>query len=110
MLSREEVREYSRLLLSSPGARVFVRTLRESLDPSEHASIVAQLRARNGLDQPVLVLFARADVLVPPEFGTRFARDIRGATLRWMDESSHFLQVDQPERTIREILSFDGRS
>ena len=108
ILSREEVREYGALFRTREGARVFARTLRESLDPSEHASIIASLRG--GLSCPVLVLYAEGDRLVPPEFGTRFARDLAGASLRWMKGSSHFLQVDQPHRTVEEILSFDGAS
>jgi pimeloyl-ACP methyl ester carboxylesterase len=109
MMSREEVREYARPLRTMPGARVFVRTFRESLDPDEHASIVADLRRRgpDGFPCPTLVLFARKDALVPPGFGPRFARDIPGATLRLVGESSHFIQVDQPGRTVRELLSFD---
>ena len=106
MMSREEVREYARPLRTPHGARVFVRTLRESLDPAEHASIVTELR-RTGIVPPVLLLFARRDALVPPEFGPRFAGDIPGSTLHWIDRSSHFTQVDQPERTVAEIIGFD---
>jgi len=27
--------------------------------------------------------------------------------LEWMDDASHFLQVDAPERTVEHILAFD---
>lgn len=112
MMSREEVREYGRTLRRPEGARVFVRTLRESLDPAEHAAVIARLRrsARDGFPCPVLLLFARRDALVPPAFGPRFARDIPGSTLQWVGDSSHFIQVDQPERTVAELLAFDERS
>jgi 2-hydroxymuconate-semialdehyde hydrolase/2-hydroxy-6-oxo-octa-2,4-dienoate hydrolase len=109
MMSREEVREYARPLRTLDGTRVFVRTLRESLDPAEHASIVAELRRTRPFPCPVLLLFARLDALVPPEFGPRFARDIPGSTLHWIDRSSHFTQVDQPVRTVAEIVGFDRR-
>jgi pimeloyl-ACP methyl ester carboxylesterase len=108
MLSQEEVREYGALFRTREGARVFARMLRESLDPSEYAAIIEGLT--DDLSCPVLVLYAERDRLVPPDFGTRYARDIAGASLRWMKESSHFLQVDQPARTVAEILSFDGAS
>ncbi len=110
LMSEEEVNEYGRLFKDPAGARVFVRMLRETLDPSEHASIVADLKRtdRGSFACRVLVLYARSDVLVPPEFGSRFAEDIPGASLRWVEQSSHFIQVDQPARTVAEILAFDG--
>jgi pimeloyl-ACP methyl ester carboxylesterase len=111
VLSREEVREYGRQFRTPERARVFVRTLRESLDPAEHASIVAELERRHRRGEPfacpVLVLYARTDRLVPPEFGPLYARDIPGSNLRWVEDSSHFVQVDQPTRTVEEILAFD---
>jgi pimeloyl-ACP methyl ester carboxylesterase len=113
VLSREEVREYGRQFRTPSACQVFVRTLRESLDPTEHAAIIAELvrRRAGGIDFPcpTLVLYARTDVLVPPEFGPRYAADIPGSELRWMDDSSPFVQVDQPARTVGEILAFDGR-
>jgi pimeloyl-ACP methyl ester carboxylesterase len=110
VLSREEVREYGRQFRTPAGARVFVRILRESFDPAEHAAIITELRRRreeSGFPCPTLVLYARTDMLVPPEFGRRYAQDIPGSELRWVDHSSHFLQVDQPARTVQEILAFD---
>src|SRR6266581_3354297 len=102
ILSREEVREYGRQFRTPEGCRVFVRTLRESLDPAEHAAIIAELGRRRAVGVafpcPTLVLYARRDVLVPSEFGPRFAGEILGLDLRWMDDSSHFVQVDQPSQ------------
>lgn len=109
MMSEEEVREYGRIFETLDGARVFARILRESLDPDEHARILARAKGRDDLP-PTLVLFAREDVMVPPSFGPLFARDLAGSRLVWVDDASHFVQVDAPERTVQEIFDFDAPS
>lgn len=106
MMSREECAEYGRLFETRDGARVFARILAESLDPDEHAAIIADLR-RSPLPCPVKLLFAREDVMVPPSFGPRYHADMPGSELVVMDGVSHFLHVDAPERTVAEITGFD---
>ena len=111
MVSEELVTEYASLFETREGAEVFVRILRESVDPSEHAAIVAQLRARKARGEhfPVetLLLYATEDAMVPPAFGSLWAEDLPGSTLRWMKETSHFVQCDAPEETVRLLLEFD---
>lgn len=106
MMSREECAEYGRLFETLDGARVFARILAESLDPEEHARVIAELR-RRPLDCPVKLLFARKDVMVPPEFGPMYHADMPGSELVWMEDASHFLHVDAPERTVAQIMEFD---
>ncbi|MDB4943002.1 MAG: hypothetical protein JWP97_2536 [Labilithrix sp.] len=112
VLSEEETAEYGALFETAEGAAAFVRILRESFDPWEHAKIIGGLRmqARAGVPFPcpTRILFAREDVMVPPSFGPLFHADILGSELVWIDDASHFLQVDRPRRTVQEILSFDG--
>jgi pimeloyl-ACP methyl ester carboxylesterase len=112
ILSQEEVTEYAKLFDTPLGAEVFFRILRESLDPGEHATLIAELRARKEREQrfsfPLLLLWAKKDVMVPPSFGERFAEDIPEAVLEWMEDSSHFVHVDSPEQTVRTLLRFDG--
>jgi pimeloyl-ACP methyl ester carboxylesterase len=111
MMSQEECAEYGRLFETLDGARVFAKILEESLDPDEHARIIGELqaRAKDGppLPCPVKVLYAKKDVMVPPSFGPRYHADIPGSELVWMDDASHFLHVDAPDRTVQEITSFD---
>jgi pimeloyl-ACP methyl ester carboxylesterase len=108
MMSQEECAEYGRLFETLDGARVFAKILDESLDPDEHASIIGELRRREApLPCPIKILFARKDVMVPPSFGARWHEDLPGSELVWMDDASHFLQVDAPERTVHEISVFD---
>jgi pimeloyl-ACP methyl ester carboxylesterase len=111
MMSEEECTEYGELFATIEGARVFARILLESVDPTEHASIIGELRARaqagTAFPCPVRILFARKDVMVPASFGPLFHADIPGSELVWVDDASHFLQVDAPERTVEQIVSFD---
>ena len=111
MMSEEECAEYGRLFETLDGARVFAKILDESLDPAEHEAIIGELqrRAKEGppLPCPVKLLYARKDVMVPPSFGPRYHSDIPGSELVWIDDASHFLHVDAPDRTVLEITSFD---
>jgi pimeloyl-ACP methyl ester carboxylesterase len=112
MMSEEEAAEYGRLFATMDGARVFTRILRESVDPREHAAIIAELRARASSGKafvcPTRILYARKDVMVPAAFGPMYHADLPGSELVWIDDASHFVQVDAPERTVQEITSFDA--
>jgi len=107
ILSQEECKEYARMFETLDGARVFARILAESLDPKEHAGIVAELAAR-GLPCPTRLFFAKKDVMVPPRFGPLYQKAIAGSELVWFDGASHFIQVDAPERTVEAIEAFGG--
>jgi pimeloyl-ACP methyl ester carboxylesterase len=111
MMSEEEAAEYGGLFATLDDARVFVRILHESIDPHEHAKVIAELRSRvrggTPFPCPTKILYARKDVMVPASFGPLFHADIPGSELVWMDDASHFLQVDAPERTVEQIVSFD---
>lgn len=111
MLCEEEVAETGRLFETLDGAKVFARILAESLDPTEHAKIISDLRDRKERDVPlpcpVRILYARKDVMVPPSFGPLYHADLPGSDLVWMDDTSHFLQCDSPEETVSEIFAFD---
>jgi pimeloyl-ACP methyl ester carboxylesterase len=111
MMSQEEAAEYGGLFATMNGARVFARILHDSVDPNEHARIIGELRARNAeglpFPCPTRIVYARKDVMVPAEFGPLYHADIPGSELVWMDDASHFLQVDAPERTVAQLMSFD---
>jgi pimeloyl-ACP methyl ester carboxylesterase len=114
MMSEEEAAEYGTLFATLDGARVFARILHESVDPHEHARIIAELRSRvrknDAFPCPTKILYARKDVMVPASFGPMYLEDIPGSELVWMDDASHFLQVDAPERTVDELVSFDAEA
>jgi pimeloyl-ACP methyl ester carboxylesterase len=112
MMSEEEAMEYGALFATKDGARVFARILHESVDPAEHATVIAELKSRvrdgRAFPCPTRILFARKDVMVPASFGPLYHADIPGSELVWMDDASHFLQVDAPERTVEQIVTFDA--
>jgi pimeloyl-ACP methyl ester carboxylesterase len=84
-----------------------MKIMRESLDPTEHARIIDELR-RTPLKTPVLIIYAKKDVMVPPKMGALYHADMPGSKLVWMEDASHFLHIDAPERTVQHILDFDA--
>jgi pimeloyl-ACP methyl ester carboxylesterase len=112
VMSEEECAEYGRLFETLDGARVFAKILEESLDPAEHAAIIEELRRRRRAGTPppcpIKLMFARKDPMVPPSFGPRYHEDLPGSELVWIDDASHFVQVDAPEKTVAEIVAFDA--
>lgn len=57
---------------------------------------------------PVLILGGRLDWICPPEFSEEIHRLIPGSRLVIVEESSHSMRVDAPERLFGEILRFVG--
>lgn len=112
MMSEEECAEYGRIFETLEGARVFAKILGESLDPREHAAIIAELRARKDRGEafpcPTRILYAKKDAMVPPAFGPLYHADIPGSELVWMDDVSHFCHVDDPDAAVAQIVSFDA--
>lgn len=112
--SLEEAREYGDPLATEAGARSFLRYLADSLDPGELAQFAAELKRRRdrgqGFPLPLLLLYARQDPIVPPEIGPKLHGLIPDADFRWLESSSHFAQVDSPDRVAaiaREFLASD---
>jgi len=112
-MSREEAYEYGSIFRDQDRTEVFFRILRESLDPDAMRELTEHLSAiRNGkgILPPVRLFWAKQDTMVPSTFGSKYQELLPTAELVWFDQASHFLQVDDPERTIREIVRFDSSS
>jgi len=106
LISREQTREYGAQLADDARRECFRRNLWETMSPWEMRKLPAAVRAAGGKLPKTKLLWAREDALVSPKFGPRYQALLGGAELVWLDESSHFTQVDSPERTVEEILSF----
>lgn len=108
--SREEAREYGAALASPGGTRAFARYLAETIAPGPMAHLVRELEQRKteGLPfpVPVLLIYAREDPMVPPRVGERLQTLLPGSELVWLEDSSHFPQVDSPERLLEAMLPF----
>ena len=50
--------------------------------------------------------YAREDPTVPPSDGDKLHELVPDAELHWLDRSSHFAQVDSPDRLARLIEGF----
>jgi pimeloyl-ACP methyl ester carboxylesterase len=102
LLSAEEIIEYATLFESREGVDSFIRILRDCLAPRELKDFHQRMRA-TPLTMPTLLVWAREDALVSPAFGPRYQALMPGSELVWMEDTSHFMQVDAPEKTV-EIL------
>lgn len=106
IMSQEEAREYGAIFHDEAKTRLFTRILRETMSSAGMTRLRERLKKGPKLP-PLRLLWAREDVMVPPSFGPRYQELLPGAELVWFDGSSHFLQVDAPEKTVEEILRFD---
>lgn len=110
IMSREEAREYGSIFHDRDRTEIFLRILRESLDPRWMRELTERLSAMRDdkwAPIPTRLFWAREDALIPPAFGRRYQELLPTAELVWFDHASHFLQVDDPVRTVREIMRFD---
>lgn len=109
LISREQTREYGRQLAEADRRECFRRNLFETMSPWTMRKLPQAVAAARGKLPPTKLLWSRKDVLVNPAFGPRYQALLPGSELVWLDESSHFTQVDSPQRTVEEILRFDPR-
>jgi pimeloyl-ACP methyl ester carboxylesterase len=106
LISREQTREFGRQLAIPERRECFRRNLFETMDPWTMRELPDAVKNAKVM-RPVKLLWAKHDVLVNPAYGERYKELLPDAELVVIDESSHFTQVDQPVRTIEEILRFD---
>ena len=112
--SVEEAHEYGDPLASAAGARSFTRYLGESLSPRELWSFTRELARRRdrgqGFPVPLMLVYACEDPIVPPAIGPRLHALVPDAAFHWLERSSHFAQVDSPDRLAALLRPFlDGR-
>ena len=112
IMSREEAGEYAVIFRDRARTDTFLRLFRESFDPismRELAKTLSTARDTGGAPQvPTRLFWARQDKLVPASFGQRYQKLIPSAEIVWFDHAGHFVQVDRPEQTVREIFRFDS--
>ena len=111
--SREEAREYGEPLAGAAGARSFTSWLRDSLDPRDLRAFARDLERRRDAGTafpiPVQLTYAREDPTVKPDNGERLRELLADAEYHWIERSSHFAQVDSPERLTELLLAFLAR-
>lgn len=111
--SREEAREYGEPLATAAGARSFTSWLRDALDPRDLRAFARELERRRDAGAafpiPVQLTYAREDPTVKPVNGERLRELLPDAEYHWIEHSSHFAQVDSPERIAELLLAFLAR-
>lgn len=103
--SREEAAAYGTPLATPAGARAFVRYLSDAVNARDFADFQARLRTET-FPIPLLLVYARQDPMVPPWIGPVLQAAVPAATLTWLDDSSHFAQVDSPQRFVAAVRPF----
>ncbi len=111
--SLEEAHEYGDPLASADGARAFVRYLNDPLAPRPLCTLERELRRRRdsgaGFPLPLMLVYAREDPTVPPKAGRRLQALVPDSDFHWMGETSHFPQVDRPQRLAELLTDFLAR-
>jgi pimeloyl-ACP methyl ester carboxylesterase len=99
--SLEEAHEYGDPLATREGALAFAHFLEETMAPSGFREMTSDLEAlanaKKSFPVPLKLLYARRDPMVKPGNGERMARWFPDAEFVWLENSSHFPQVDTPE-------------
>ena len=110
--SLEEAHAYGDPLADDAGARAFIRYLSDAVTPSGFRAVAARLEtlAKDGADFPVplRLVYARRDPMVRPSNGERMSRLFPRAELVWLEQSSHFPQVDTPDDLARLVERWCG--
>ena len=111
--SLEETHEYGDPLATGDGARAFIRYLADSLHPRELKGFTRALAERREAGEAfptaLSLIYAREDPTVPPEVGPKLHALVPDAEFHWLERSSHFAQVDSPDRLAALLAGFLGR-
>jgi pimeloyl-ACP methyl ester carboxylesterase len=87
-----------------------LRSARESLHPRGLHAFTRELERRRdrgeGFPVPLSLIYAREDPTVPPKVGPKLHALIPDAELHWLQRSSHFAQVDSPDRLAALLTAF----
>jgi len=108
--SLEEAEAYGGPLASPEGRRAFIAYLRDAVSAGELAGFARELARRRAAGQgfpiPLCLVYARQDPMVSPKVGERLAKLLPDAPMYWLERSSHFAQVDSPERVAEIVEHF----
>ena len=104
-LSDEAIDEYWKAF-ETPEGRMGMLELYRSGDLEKLRPYDGQLAA---LDVPALILWGENDPTVPVAAARRFEQEIRETEVVILEEASHFVYDDEPERCAREVAAFLAR-
>jgi len=58
------------------------------------------------IDVPTLLLWGAQDQVVPPEYGRKWQKAIKGADFELIEDAGHYPQVEQPDRFVAAVGHF----
>ena len=105
--SLEEAHEYGDPLATREGALAFAHWLEETMAPEGFREMKRDLDAlalaKKSFPVPLKLIYARRDPMVKPANGEQMARWFPDAEMLWLEESSHFPQVDSPDALVSAV-------
>lgn len=108
--SQEEALAYGKPLSTKEGSMAFAKYLKETLSLSGIDDFKARLAQRKQAGQefpvPLYLLYSNEDPMVPPDIGPELHALLPGSTFEWIENSSHFMHVDNPEETVTRCFNF----
>lgn len=104
--SREETEIYGAPLSSPQGAAAFSKIMAQVLSVPDLRDFGARLQARSSFPCPLMMIYSRQDPMVPPEVGEKLAAMIPDARMVWLQNTSHFMHVDSPQRVLPHLNDF----
>jgi pimeloyl-ACP methyl ester carboxylesterase len=106
--SRQEARVWAEPLKNAAGRRAFWRWLRDAINPFDMRTFVSTLSRRRAVGEafpcPLLLVYATADPMVPPEVGRALHALLPEADMVWLEQASHFAHVDNPDAFVNATL------
>lgn len=91
--------------IASPGGRAALIATARALEPSRYGALLARYRL---LRVPALLLWCRADAIVPLETGQRLARTLPIARLEVIEGCNHMPPEEKPAETLVRLKGFLG--
>ena len=104
-LSDEAIDEYWKAF-ETPEGRIGMLELYRSGDFEKLRPYEGQVAS---MDVPALILWGENDPTVPVAAARRFEQEIRDTEVVILEQASHFLYDDEPERCAREVAAFLSR-
>ena len=101
-ITLEAVSAYARPLYDPGGRQALVKTA-QGIIPTNLSSLIAGYRT---IQQPTLLIWCRADRVVPLWVGRRLARALPNAQLSLLKGCGHIPQEEEPAATLRLIKTF----
>ena len=106
----EAAKHYAGIFRNSARTRIFWKILTETLASDHMREFIKKLTHEGpplSKQLPICLLWAHKDAMVPPSFGPRYKCLLPDSKLVWLENTSHFMQVESPELVVDEIKKFD---